>query len=49
MPPSMMIIINLPVIVAMAVKMSIIVVVTNDGGYYHRLRCSVQSRVYSLQ
>ena len=29
MPPSMMIIINLPVIVAMAVKMSIIVEVTS--------------------
>ncbi len=40
----MMITVNLPVIVAMVAKMSIIVGVTNDGGYHHRLRCSAQSR-----
>jgi hypothetical protein len=46
MPPSMMMItINLPVIIAMVAKMSIIVVVTNDRGHHHRLRCSALSVV----
>jgi hypothetical protein len=45
MPPSMMMItINLPVIIAMVAKMSIIVGVTNDRGHHYRLRCSAQLR-----